>query len=246
MKFAIAYDKDLFRYTKQLEKRILAVSAAVPALAAETYWKEIRRLLPKGEYSKSIMPFKADNIFGVSLQEEPSREEGTLIFVNSPTTNTSKSTKTLVTLQKFSPWTKTTLPELSVSFNGFLVYRKVSVQQEQARERQLRKVFYAIRKELFAVGLRPPKPTEKIAKSLLAEGLIKEFSFGQDGKPHWRPALRKLSRSYSTLLINKSSRGMMYNPKNKSWKKDRKWSYRDLPNATVLKYEDFMNKIGRM
>jgi len=179
------------------------------------------------------------------VEEYQTQDYGTLIFVNPPKVSMAPMAKMIGFLQKYSPWTPYTFPDIPAAMKGLITYKKVTVSDEETRNKLLLRNKYKWSREMFSVGLKPQKVRKAKAKNLVAEGVSKEFGYGQNALPHWAPALRRIARDYGVILRKRKNKDMLSNPKNSAWKTPQERNYKELSYNEVLQYKAFMTQLAR-
>ena len=242
MKVGIKYDKRVFRFIRELEDRVQAIQKLLPQDISGWYIADVKRRLPDKEYTSALERFKAGESYGVWLNNrKKEKESGTFTYINPSATALVRMGEVAKFLQLYSPWTPTTCPEIPTKLRLWVTFKKVTPQEEETRDREINSKKLYIRRELVRLGLRPGKNAQ--AKNLVAEGATKEFGFGVQAKPHWKPALTKLENELGRVWKVPKYMNMLGDIRSRMWKNRPTWEYAELREAEVTQLEPFIKKL---
>lgn len=228
-------NKAVYKLLEQWPERLEAIMRAMPQQVARQALEEIKTMAPgkiagypdmlgvyelppeKGWEAAVIAPPPS-----VFYQRIPASEYARTILYVEPKIVAGISDESAVVLSRENPWTPNTLPFEPSKDIATVISRQVKTLEAERREAELKKVLPSVRSELKSLGVqlrqRPAPIKRKVIRDYAFEIIRYEFSVPPvTGKPHWRPALRKIPGEFAPKAFRKFY-DWFADPANRDWK----------------------------
>lgn len=244
--------------------RANAVKKLLLRRVVEQVFNEIVKDIPTGEhwlkkYRNSIKVFEMKNLpkneYGFSIAARVSGDwtmadaEKMIVYFDSIARSPDRAIGDV--LEKYSPFTVNNVPSLDPHDYGATVsVRRVRSDEIKEVRKANERHQESIRSELDQAGATFVKGPAKIGRKVFFDldfaVMRMELGFGDVKKPHWRPALRKIS-----LFLEKMERDVKvhkilakyFTPEDDTWKSELDRTHPQIEVREVENFEEFQDKI---
>jgi hypothetical protein len=264
MEFSVkqdAYNKQVYKLVKELQKRVDAIMGAVPLRVAEEILEDVKRGAPKDipGYPKMLHLARVDMRglesvimitvpgYAYSFRLRMADVPTTVLYVKPREFKSRELDPGAVILAKYNPWTMGTLPYEPNRMEASITSRQVSPREVQTVEKQRQADRPKVDEELKKAGKKVGRPhatllQRRVSRDIAYEVLRREFGINTKGVAHWRPAVRAARSRYVPMVLRKLVRWLTV-PSERRWK--RRVTLPKEKTSTVRKVQAFQGYIAR-
>ncbi len=248
------------RFMRELIDRQKAAMKLLPRRAARVTLDAVKKGIPPEKewdaYRHSLDVYElagTGKIYEVGVVSRPEKTQlkvidtySTVLYIQ-PRGRGSEISEAALLLQRYEPWSHSTLPYEPSPKEAEVIARRVSPREVKAVESRLKSVTGSIERELARLGVRLRKLPRtalgrKVKMDLAFMALRLEFGFaGFPHTPHWRPILRRIVKNPRLTLTNKIERTMT-DPKYGGWKGQH--ILPEMPESLVDNFNEFQSRIS--
>jgi len=248
------------RFTGELVAREKSAMKLLPRKAASVTLQAVRNGIPPEKewdvYRDSLGIYElagTGKIYEVGVVSKPKETQlkvidtySTVLYIQPRGRGTEISEAALL-LQRYEPWSLSTLPYEPSPKEAEVIARRVSPREVKAVEIKLRSLLGPIERELARLGVR----LRKLPKTVLNRKVKMDLAYmalrlelglaGFPHVPHWRPVLRRIVKNPHLTFTDKIERTMT-DPKYGNWKGEH--ILPEMPESLVNNFNDFQSRIS--
>ncbi len=255
--------KELRRFAEvDFKNRQKAIQKMILRDVVESVYEEVAKAIPVNEpwlkaYKDGLKVYEVTDMpkgeIGFAIASQVSGEWGMVdahkMIVYFETTTISPDAHIGEIMAKFSPFTVDKVPNLK-AYGARPIIRRVRVDEiEDTRKKNASErasLSAALAEEGISIESGPAKISGKVYFDMSFAVMRMELGFGEIRKPHWRPALKKISIHLNAMARNPKVlnrlRGLL-DPANDNWKGALRPEHPPLRLREIGQFADFQGKL---